>query len=170
MVDLGRLVNGRLLTHFSIAGDDSRLDALPGRVVEPIEIDVEVSQVREGTYVVTVDTTGSMQTRCRRCLEPVEVSLDDRYRLVLQVSDEPEADSGDDDVVLMDRSTTEIDLGDTVRERVLIESDRYPVCSESCAGICPECGQNRNEHPCDCSTAAVDDRWSVLDGIRFDND
>lgn len=170
IVDLSRLIDGRLRQQYSLPGDDPELDALPGRVVEPIELDVEVVRVTEGTYVVTVDATGSMRTRCRRCLDPVEVSLDDRFRLVIQVSDEPEAESGDDDVVLIDRSTSEINLGDIVRERLLIESDLYPVCSESCAGICPECGQNRNEQPCDCSTAVVDDRWSALSGIQFDSD
>jgi uncharacterized protein len=40
------------------------------------------------------------------------------------------------------------------------------VCSEDCKGICPECGQNRNQIECHCQAEAVDDRWAALKQIE----
>jgi len=36
------------------------------------------------------------------------------------------------------------------------------VCNDNCKGICPVCGQNRNQKDCGCHTEAVDDRWAAL--------
>jgi uncharacterized protein len=36
------------------------------------------------------------------------------------------------------------------------------VCKESCKGICPVCGGDRNQTDCNCHTVPADDRWSAL--------
>jgi uncharacterized protein len=39
------------------------------------------------------------------------------------------------------------------------------VCSDACKGICPVCGQNRNQVECGCSAKQVDDRWAALKNL-----
>ena len=41
-----------------------------------------------------------------------------------------------------------------------------PLCRESCLGLCPQCGTNRNGEGCSCQTAVSDGRWGALAGIR----
>ena len=43
-----------------------------------------------------------------------------------------------------------------------------PLCSESCRGLCPECGANLNTASCTCQRAWVDPRLAVLEQLRKD--
>ena len=55
-----------------------------------------------------------------------------------------------------------VELNDVLREYVLLALPMQRVCSEDCKGICPVCGQNRNQKECACQAEAVDDRWAAL--------
>jgi uncharacterized protein len=59
-----------------------------------------------------------------------------------------------------------IELNDVLREYVLLALPMQRLCSENCNGICPVCGQNRNQRQCQCRTAAVDDRWAALKQLK----
>ena len=56
----------------------------------------------------------------------------------------------------------EVDLTEPVRQSVLLEIPMKPLCRPDCAGLCPHCGKNRNEGPCDCQEEPADPRLSVL--------
>jgi hypothetical protein len=62
----------------------------------------------------------------------------------------------------------EIDLTDAVREHVLLAVPGFVECSESCRGLCPRCGVNRNDVSCDCAENAGDDRWAALRDLKSD--
>ena len=118
----------------------------------------------KGSLAVTVEAP------CDRCLEtsefPVASEFDLRYFPADQFT------SGVEDVVDEEASDvayyegSELDLNDILREVVLLALPMQVVCSESCKGICPGCGQNRNQKDCGCQTRAVDDRWSKLKALR----
>jgi len=55
-----------------------------------------------------------------------------------------------------------LELNDILQEQVLLALPLQRVCREDCQGICPICGQNRNETECDCRTQIRDERWSAL--------
>jgi uncharacterized protein len=58
-----------------------------------------------------------------------------------------------------------LDLGGWVRDAV---AEMVPVtilCREDCAGLCPTCGANLNEAPCDCVVEETDSRWDALKGL-----
>jgi uncharacterized protein len=115
-----------------------------------------------------VDVTAS----CDRCLETVAVPLQKRFDLVYFPADE--SDGGEDEV-----SESAIDVGfyegnglalnDVLREVVLLTLPMQIVCTEACKGICPVCGENKNQRDCDCRPPAVDDRWSGLRDFRTGN-
>ena len=55
------------------------------------------------------------------------------------------------------------DLGEMVREQVLLALPLRRLCREECRGLCPSCGVNRNADSCDCHPAeTVDERLAVL--------
>jgi uncharacterized protein len=62
----------------------------------------------------------------------------------------------------------QIDLGPVVREYVLLDLPDAPLCRDDCAGICPNCGIDRNTGTCDCDTQPIDPRWSALEGLELD--
>ena len=61
------------------------------------------------------------------------------------------------------------DLAPMVRESILLELDGDRLCAEDCAGLCPQCGVDRNEGTCDCVTDVRDERWAALDGLVVDD-
>jgi uncharacterized protein len=60
-----------------------------------------------------------------------------------------------------------LELEDILREQVLLQLPMQRVCSDTCKGICPVCGANRNETGCQCEVRTADDRWTALKDIRI---
>src|SRR5205809_123791 len=45
-----------------------------------------------------------------------------------------------------------------------------PLCADDCLGLCPTCGANRNDDPCDCAAQARDPRWDALRALVIPDD
>ena len=48
-----------------------------------------------------------------------------------------------------------LSIDNEIREAVLLGLPMRPLCKESCAGLCPRCGEDRNKGPCRCGRAAA---------------
>jgi uncharacterized protein len=111
-----------------------------------------------------------MHAPCDRCLETAVVPVDRTFELMYVPADEA-ASGGEDEV---DQAGIEvgyydgpgIELNDVLREVVLLALPMQVVCSSDCKGICPQCGQNRNQKDCGCRPVAADDRWSKLKSLK----
>jgi uncharacterized protein len=114
----------------------------------------------QGRY--TVELTAP----CDRCLtnarHPLDAGFDLFYRPAATVArdEEVEIDEGEAQIGFYEGGGLELE--DILREQILLALPMQRVCSEGCKGICPICGQNRNQSACDCSTTKVDDRWGAL--------
>jgi len=112
-----------------------------------------------------------LESDCDRCLGratfPVSTSFDLFYRPVeLEVTAE-EVAIGEAEMGFYELPG--IVLEDILREQLLLQLPMQRVCSESCKGICPSCGANRNEVSCNCGvvhTMTADDRWQALRDIK----
>jgi uncharacterized protein len=56
----------------------------------------------------------------------------------------------------------ELDLSEVIRQGLWLAAPMDALCRPDCAGICPECGGNRNLGECECSEPAIDPRWAAL--------
>ncbi|MBE0481017.1 MAG: DUF177 domain-containing protein [Dehalococcoidia bacterium] len=104
---------------------------------------------------------------CSRCLEefecPVILAIEEEFfptrdpisGVPLEVPGEPGAFTIDENNIL--------DLGEAVRQYTLLERPMKPICRESCAGLCPQCGCNLNTMRCSCAPARA---GSPLDALR----
>ncbi len=123
-----------------------------------------------GEIRVLGDLRVSVEGTCDRCLEPATYAIENHFDLVYMpateaaVGGEDEIDEGGVEVGYYEGSG--IELNDVLREVVLLALPMRLVCSEECKGICPTCGQNRNQAECDCEPVAGDDRWSKLKMLR----
>jgi uncharacterized protein len=166
-LDLSRLKGGRLTQSFTIPGGDPILGGYPAEVPGAIALEVELTNPSHGTYVMTGELSGTIIEPCRRCLEPVEVELDDRFRVIYQHTGRNGAeDTGDEDIVAIDPQAARIEIDDQVRDRLFVETDQYVVCDDECRGICPICGANLNETTCECVIETTDPRWEALETLR----
>jgi len=96
---------------------------------------------------------------CGRCLNeftlPVEQDLD-LFFLPHQAEDageeeEDEVQLSDRDMVIGYYSGKRLDLGDAVREQLLLAVPMKRVCREECKGLCPRCGTDLNAGTCSCT-------------------
>ncbi|MDY6907679.1 MAG: DUF177 domain-containing protein [Chloroflexota bacterium] len=88
----------------------------------------------------------SASVSCSRCLEPFDLPLTLVIEEEFVVS--PSA-SRDEEEFVIDESK-EIDLGEPVRQSLLLALPMKPLCREGCLGLCPRCGHNLNLGPCPC--------------------
>ena len=76
--------------------------------------------------------------------------------------DGTESPNNEGDVRLLELTATQIELGEAVREELILSMERYVVCDPSCRGLCPGCGANLNLETCDCAKEESDPRWRAL--------
>lgn len=115
--------------------------------------------------------TVTIEAPCDRCLEPASFPVQKDFDLLYYPSDEYEATAGEKEIRNAESEVAyyegdRLSLSEILREVVLLALPMQVVCSESCKGICPACGQNRNLRECDCHAEPADDRWSKLRALR----
>ena len=85
-----------------------------------------------------------LTAHCARCLrevsQPLKAELDEVFVR--------EADPENPDQRLLDGH--QIDLSGSAREALLLEMPMRLLCRKDCKGLCPVCGANLSEQPCDC--------------------
>ena len=68
----------------------------------------------------------------------------------------------------LDQIGEQLDLTPLVREEFLLRLPIMPVCSDACKGLCPHCGQNLNDSPCECHEGEKDSPFDVLDDFTVE--
>lgn len=167
-LDLTRLRDGRLEERFRLGPDHPVLEGYELEVREPFVVDVELVNPARRTFVMTGRVRGTAFGPCRRCLIPTGVEIEETFRTVFQEAGrdaEKTEESGDDDVVWIESGAARIEIDRQIRDRLFLETERFPLCHEECRGICAVCGTNRNEEECDCTVETVDSRWSELEKL-----
>ncbi len=112
-----------------------------------------------------------IELACSRCLGPFSVSLklniEEEYFPTTDimtgtsppVPDEPGYFTIDEHNIL--------DLTEATRQYALLATPMKPLCQEDCAGLCPTCGQNLNQAPCNCPPQTADPRWAELSKLAL---
>ena len=152
----------------------------------PGELDFEPDEIRQagplharGTAELLANTDGEvriqghfdvqMEAECDRCLGraqfPLNTDFDLFYRPMSCIAREEEVEIDEGEAELGFYEGGGIKLEDILREQVLLIMPMQRVCGENCKGICPACGKNRNESPCDCRPDAGG-RWEALQGLK----
>ena len=106
-----------------------------------------------------------METACARCLEPVavplEVPVEEVFTPTIDILTGKSLTPEEDDRALWIDEHHILDLSDVTRQAVLLAVPMSVTCREDCRGLCPNCGQNRNESQCNCELEP-DPRWGPL--------
>ncbi len=118
-------------------------------------------------YLLRADLRGQMETTCARCLEPARLALHLPLAVTFVSADADDADD-DEDPDLVTFQGGEIDVGDEVRDEILLAIPINPLCKGDCLGLCRVCGGNRNLVACGCQTeAAPSVRLAALAKIKL---
>jgi uncharacterized protein len=115
--------------------------------------------------------TTDLETECDRCLGRASFHIDTPFDLFYRplesvpAGEEVAIDEGEAEMGFYELPGLELE--DILREQVLLQLPMQRVCSETCKGICPICGANRNEVSCTCEAHPGDDRWMALKDLHL---
>ena len=165
-LDLARLGReGTVQVDARVPADDPIWDGLEREFDGPVDVLLRASYAGTGEIVVRGTVKATLRQECRRCLEPVSSELAEELTMVFLPSDSPGAED-DADVRLSKENAGELDLGEPVREELILAISPYVVCDPGCRGLCPECGANRNIEECSCTRVESDPRWDALRALK----
>lgn len=108
--------------------------------------------------------TGDTELTCNRCLETypyhLETGFEEEYA---HASDEAEmAGEGQKTEDIHVFAGNRLNLGDTIRESILLGLPMKSLCREDCRGLCAVCGTNLNDQNCGCEAEKTDPRLEIL--------
>jgi uncharacterized protein len=124
---------------------------------------------RLGCHVDLVDGTtvhvrgrlaAQLELQCGRCLEPYALPLAQELDLFYLPRAAGQPQEQEEDVELDDRDVVvgyydgdRLDLGEAMREQIVLALPLSRLCREDCRGRCVTCGQDLNQGACGCPPA-----------------
>ena len=135
-----------------------------------IELDLVLEAVAEGILVSGLLRATARGT-CARCLAATtdawEVDVTELFGSATAAAEEEDGELEDLDYRLVN-GDRELELDQMVRDALVVGQPVRVLCRQDCAGLCPQCGADRNTTPCDhAADAPVDPRWEALRGLRL---
>ena len=137
----------------------------------PLEIHCEVS--KNGDMISAKGwVKGAMRLTCDRCLK----EFDSPYKTFYEFHYRPQSGEGPKteedeqypedavDVIYFDGDI--LDVGDQVRQTIVLSVPMRALCKEDCRGLCGGCGCDLNTETCRCSEPPPDARWAALKNWR----
>lgn len=160
-VRLHDLAEGPVATNGELALTDEHLADLDFTLAEPVNVLGRLMPSGPGRYYWDARLGTVVSGTCRRCLTPVTARVDQRVKLLLIEGDDLE----DPDAYAIAARATALDLGDVIREELILAVPDYLVCRDDCRGLCAQCGADLNQGPCDCRLEP-DPRWAGLEALK----
>jgi len=147
----------------------------------PAHVSAHIEKV-ERRVRIEATAKAELSAACGRCLVPVSIDVPVEFELTLVPKDEYATDPRDEkdekkrhvggsfEPAAAEEETYSgkvIDLDPIVREQIVLALPGYPVCTESCKGLCPVCGANLNDRECGCDRHVPDPRWAGLKNVKL---
>ncbi|MDE2223259.1 MAG: DUF177 domain-containing protein [Candidatus Omnitrophica bacterium] len=94
------------------------------------------AHLEKANNVIVADThvTADFGYLCARCLKELSLTEERSYKFDFEV----------------DPTVEYIDLGEEIRQEIIMANPTRILCSKDCKGICSKCGVNLNTEKCKC--------------------
>ena len=145
-----------------------------GRWIRPTgDVHVVLETDRRGqqiTFRGSVEVEGIHD--CARCLKEFTARLEAEILVLSErrgTDDLRDEEALEQDGAVLYHEGAELDLGPIIREAVILEVPLVLLCRPACRGLCPHCGQDRNEQECGCGFSKPDPRWNQLKSLKNAN-
>jgi len=103
---------------------------------------------------------------CDRCAEEFTQALKGSWRMHYLWNETEAAQWDPSEVQIVPPTLAVIDLGEDVRQTLILAVPLKLLCRPECKGLCPQCGTNLNQATCNCSSEPGDSRWDALRALR----
>lgn len=123
--------------------------------------------------IVSGELNAVLSLPCTRCLTPVDVSvsmkIEETFSPTVEVTTGIKLAIAEDvDPATLITDAHIVDLSEVVRQSLYLAQPSKILCQPNCLGICPQCGQNKNEVACNCEDDHIDSRWVDLLAMKDD--
>lgn len=111
-------------------------------------------------YELTLSYSGDLVFECHRCLNDVNINLQNTVERVLVTAYETEEK---EEFILIKDGV--LDLMPVLEEDITLNLPLQILCNEDCAGLCPQCGKDLNKGMCECDETKIDPRLEALKNL-----
>lgn len=118
---------------------------------------------------------GRLALACQRCLGsaavPVAIRVHSVYvptsDAITDRSEGSDEDADEEDLDFAHHDGDVVDLWPLLREQIILAIPITVLCQESCRGLCPSCGTDRNLAACGCQPAAPLSPFAALKELKL---
>ncbi len=103
---------------------------------------------RAGVLLFTYTLRARLLLECDRCLSETEQTVEAKFTHVIVT----ETASEQNDAEYLLAPDAMLDLAETAMTDLRLSLPTKTLCKPDCKGLCPLCGQNRNEGTCSCES------------------
>ena len=139
------------------------------KTLGPVSIQVTISNA-SSRLVIKGEMQCKVQIPCSRCAEEFVADIDAELDEEFLPKDSEEAKESEafpwSGVSTYKDDDQSIDLTEVLRQNALAAIPIQALCSESCKGLCAQCGANRNERSCTCEEQEGDPRLQPLRALQ----
>jgi len=175
----------------ALTAEEIALSADDARVQDGLELSADVMKMGSSIHVSGM-LAATFVRQCVRCLkeytEPARIAFRAEYRSESSTprsakpqdlrarqgskarpgrteseSDEQTEDDGDSYPYAGDS----LDLAEMLREHIILATPMQPLCTDTCRGLCPVCGRDRNVAPCGCVEQTTKSPFAVLRDLEM---
>lgn len=141
--------------------------------VGPLRVELFLSR-QEQRVILDGRLMFTSRFACDCCLESYDDVQDSRFRIDFEylanndpywLTEDHQCPESEMDVVVL--REPEIDIDATLAQQVLLLLPVKRLCSESCKGLCPSCGQNLNKGTCTCHDQERESPFQVLAKLKL---
>ncbi|MBF0097371.1 MAG: DUF177 domain-containing protein [Magnetococcales bacterium] len=132
-------------------------------VTAPAEADLS-AVVAKGVLRLLGQIHCPVRQECARCLVPFDSTLHAEVeRQFMPGVDPAEADSQQEMVEeITYLPDFRLSIATVIEEELLLALPMIALCNPDCAGLCPDCGVDRNQESCQCRPAGSDSPFALL--------
>jgi uncharacterized protein len=156
---------------------------LLGEALEGLDVDLgrtagavhlELSKSGDDDIYVHGSIQATIGLPCGACLQPARIDVSVPVKMAYVYGEEKDAE----DEALIDPTDesdvgqhdgVRVDLEPMIREQLILSVPMAPRCKENCRGLCPVCGENRNQVSCGHSEQSVEKSpFGALKGLKLE--
>lgn len=120
--------------------------------------------------IVKGEIHADLQVECCRCLDHFAYPLRTEFTETLvpaeDIDGEEERELTEEDFEFGFYRGETVNLDQVIAEQILLLIPVKPLCSESCKGLCPVCGANRNQKECNHEGERIGGPFEALRGFK----
>jgi uncharacterized protein len=153
--------------HFYNFTEEPNLLGLEKEYFSPVISSVKLTKNND-QILIECDSSTEKKAICDRCLVEFDLKINSKFKIFysydpkivdpLENLEELKYLTPDDDV---------IDLGDEVRQMLLLSTPLKLLCKDDCNGLCQKCGQDLNILKCDCSIDYTNPKFAELKKLNL---